>query len=66
MRGILRGLFASPTLWRRSRQSHFASLLAGSLPMPSNSQREAATRRSHEFCGRPLAGLSLSEKTRYA
>ena len=43
---------------------------AGSLPIPSNSQQEASTCRSHEFCGRPLGllqvGLSLTETTRQA
>ncbi|MPC76954.1 hypothetical protein E2C01_071391 [Portunus trituberculatus] len=60
MWGIRRGRVASPTLWRHSRQS----------PVPSNSQQEALTCRSHEFCGRPIghlhAGLSLLETTRHA
>ena len=37
--------------------SRLASLHAGSLPIPSNSQQEASTCRSQEFCGHPLGLL---------
>ena len=64
------GRVASPTLRRHSWRSRLASPHAGSLPIPSNSQQEASTCRSHEFCGRPLGllqvGLSLTETTRQA
>ena len=45
-----RGRVASPTLRRHSWRSGLASLHAGSLPIPINSQQEALTCRSQEFC----------------
>ena len=64
------GRVASPTLRRHSWRSRLESPHAGSLPIPSNSQQEASTCRSQEFCGRPLGllqvGLSLAEATRQA
>ena len=52
------------TLRRHSWRSHLASLHAGSLPIPSNSQQEASTCRSQKFCGRPpgLLQVGLSYK----
>ncbi|MPC55553.1 hypothetical protein E2C01_049494 [Portunus trituberculatus] len=55
---IRRGRVTLPALWRHSRRSRLASLNAGSLPMPSNSQQEASTCRSHDFCGPAAAAAS--------
>ena len=64
------GRVSSPTLRRHSWRSRLASPHAVSLSIPSNSQQEASTCRSQEFCGRPLGllqvGLSLVEATRQA
>ena len=64
------GRVASSTLQCHSWWSRLASLHAGSLPIPSNSQQEASTSRSQELCGRPLGlfqvGLSLTETTQQA
>ena len=46
------GRVASPTPRRHSRRSRIASLHAGSLPIRSDSQQEASTCCSHEFCAR--------------
>ena len=62
-----RGRITSPTLWCHSWQSLLPSLYAGYLPVPSNTQQEASTCHSHDFCECPLsllhAGLSLLETT---
>ena len=62
------GRVASPTLQRHPWRSRLASLHACSLSILSDSQQEASTCRSQEFCGRPLGllqvVLSLTETTR--
>ena len=58
--GILWGArcLAYNTAW--PWRSRLASLHAGSLPIPSDSQQEASTCRSQEFCGRPLGLLQVN------